>query len=315
MDSLFKMALTLHVIGGALSGSLGSAKMEFQINRDQTWFEIVECVLRRKPSNHNTTWRLEHPCNGLLGTDVPLSTKVADTPGLNSEIAQQAQLRLHLACTLNAVIPYETVQYALAFHQAKLPWPLWKSNDVDVIDQEAMGCWDGWRQRRGPTIMPKDQDNSPDHLLVLKHGELRRCVNIFSLVKFIQTNSNNSLRDPIFQLPLNSLVQSHLVPLCGQYTLPQLDLDTSEFSYAYDRALKAEGARVQSWAEYEAERAERKENGRRILARWHFTDAYAILAKGGTLENASSALRTHDWNSRRLESPISGEPAKDQDRV
>ena len=138
MDSLFKMALTLHVIGGALSGSLGSAKMEFQINRDQTWFEIVECVLRRKPSNHNTTWRLEHPCNGLLGTDVPLSTKVADTPGLNSEIAQQAQLRLHLACTLNAVIPYETVQYALAFHQAKLPWPLWKSNDVDVINQEAM---------------------------------------------------------------------------------------------------------------------------------------------------------------------------------
>jgi hypothetical protein len=266
-----------------------------------TWLTVAEMFIRARPYTSKTTWFM---WRGLLGTDVPLTTTLADTLEVwkKDEEENKKENRVELkycfeitaTSMLNLTVLYEHINYAVAFARAKLTWPLWQKDDTDVFNHQFLGAFDALRARRGSLQVPKNEDNGIDHLVGIRGpGGLVRVTNVYQLHQFLimAQKKGDGIRDPFFfqDVPYENL--GDLLELCNtriadKVLLPIYEMGMKEPEYFYHLAFEKYSEELKTYKPGQEELDDMRKHGENMKIANCSYPAYQAIHDGKSLNSA-----------------------------
>ena len=191
---------------------------EWATDDSTKWIDVVEERLSLRPGDYDAVWRLKDAYTKkplVLGIDIPL-----DEP-IRKRFGQLGRVRVEIKVyggPLKRTIEYEKIGYAIACHRGefvepprdqsheqkeqeqkeqpprRLQWPLWKSDDRDLINLEELGIAEGERE---PDYEETDDeaydpvtDNSIHNLVAVRSldGKHVRVCNIYTYLQDLTTS-------------------------------------------------------------------------------------------------------------------------------
>jgi hypothetical protein len=267
-----------------------------------TWLTVADAFIRARPKSYKTTWATGM---GRLGTDIPLTTTLADTLEAwkkDEEKKKRMDLKYCFEITavsgLNLTILYEHINYAVAFTRAKLTWPLWHKDDTDVFNQQCIGAFDALRARVGSLQVPKNEDNGINNLVGIRGpGGLIKLTNVYQLGKFILLahEKGNGIKDPFFfqDVPYEDLVElMEFCNACIMYgtLLSIYDLNTGEIDYSYHMAFEEYSEELGTYKQGQEEIDAARKHTQNMQISHCSSQAYQAIHDGKSLDIALGYL-------------------------
>jgi hypothetical protein len=181
------------------------------IDGDQTILDYFKFLICKNDMAQWNTYTYNYKS---LGYDYPITTKISS---LFKDVTEPILYELSFVTPTN---PFKRVYWILFLYEKDL-FDIVNLDGQDPINQLSIGTWHGWGKL--PHKIDKHLDNSPNHLVIIKHNNKKYAYNKHQLTKLIKTSLET------LKLPHNDfIISTNLLKdqMClFSDTLPIIDLD------------------------------------------------------------------------------------------